>query len=79
VFIEGANICEGLYQVHPKEGGQMCLFMRENTLAKGILTVALTKWAPFFHSHAEEKTKRLIAKDRHKFVGFGPSSVFMIA
>jgi hypothetical protein len=54
------------------------LFRRENTVAKGILTVALMKWVPFFHSHADGKMKRLIANNRRKFVGFWPNSVFMI-
>jgi hypothetical protein len=54
------------------------LVRRENTVAKGILTVILTKWAPFFHSHADKKTKRLTANESCKFVGFGPNYVFMI-
>jgi hypothetical protein len=45
-------------------------FRRENALTKGILTVALMKWAPFFHSHADKKMKRLIAKDRYIFFEF---------
>ncbi len=46
------------------------LFRRENTLEKGILTVALMKWVPFSHSHADKKTKRLILKDRRIFFDF---------
>jgi hypothetical protein len=46
------------------------LFRRENTMANDILAVPLTKWALFFHGHADKKTKRLISKDRCKFVRF---------
>ncbi len=45
-------------------------FRRKNALAKGILTVALMKWAPFFYSHADKKMKRLIAKDSAIFLNF---------
>ena len=44
-------------RVARKRADNCDLFRRENTLAKGILAVALTKWVLFFHSNADEKMR----------------------
>jgi hypothetical protein len=51
---------------------------RKNDLAKGVLTVALTKRTARSHCHAGKKAKGILAKDGSKLLTLFPNAVLMI-
>jgi len=54
-------------------------FIRQkNALAKGILTVTLTKRTARSHRHAGKKAKGILAKDGSKLLALFPNAVLMI-
>jgi hypothetical protein len=52
---------------------------REDSLAKRILAITLTKRAMLLDGHADEKKERVTPENRRKFIQFGPNSVLVVA
>jgi len=52
---------------------------REYTIAEGILTIALSKRASFFHGKADQEMKRVATKNWCKFFAVTPNPFFSIA
>jgi hypothetical protein len=50
----------------------------KNALTEGVLAITLAKGAVRSNSHAREKSKRVLAKDRSKYITLLPDAVLMI-
>jgi hypothetical protein len=52
---------------------------RENTVAEGVLAVALSEFATLLNGHAHEEAHCVCPEDRRVFLGLRPNSVFVVA